>query len=157
MLLWTKVTDKIPGSLVAIVVTHCNRLFCKTSGQHHWKCVWKTEFCFSFFPCSIYYHEPDTADDLTGIYHCCFAAIESLLSAVVSDGMIGDTHKSNAELIGQGLGNIFSGFFGGIPCDRCNRQNCCQCPQWRTDSDCRNRTLYYTYNHSSGTDATLPP
>ena len=43
------------------------------------------------------------------------AAIESLLSAVVSDGMIGDTHKSNAELIGQGLGNIFSGFFGGIP------------------------------------------
>ena len=43
------------------------------------------------------------------------AAIESLLSAVVSDGMIGDTHKSNAELIGQGLGNIFSGLFGGIP------------------------------------------
>lgn len=35
------------------------------------------------------------------------AGIESLLSAVVSDGMIGDTHKSNAELIGQGLGNIF--------------------------------------------------
>lgn len=29
--------------------------------------------------------------------------------------MIGDTHKSNAELIGQGLGNIFSGLFGGIP------------------------------------------
>ena len=43
------------------------------------------------------------------------AGIESLLSAVVSDGMIGDTHKSNAELIGQGLGNIFSGLFGGIP------------------------------------------
>ncbi|MBQ7636162.1 MAG: STAS domain-containing protein [Lachnospiraceae bacterium] len=43
------------------------------------------------------------------------AAIESLLSAVVSDGMIGDTHKSNAELVGQGLGNIFSGLFGGIP------------------------------------------
>ena len=43
------------------------------------------------------------------------AGIESLLSAVVSDGMIGDTHKSNAELIGQGLGNICSGIFGGIP------------------------------------------
>ena len=43
------------------------------------------------------------------------AGIESLLSAVVSDGMIGDTHKSNAELVGQGLGNIFSGIFGGIP------------------------------------------
>ena len=43
------------------------------------------------------------------------AGIESLLSAVVSDGMIGDTHKSNAELMGQGLGNVFSGIFGGIP------------------------------------------
>ncbi len=38
------------------------------------------------------------------------AGIESLLSAVVSDGMIGDTHKSNAELVGQGLGNIFPVF-----------------------------------------------
>ena len=35
------------------------------------------------------------------------AGIESLLSAVVSDGMIGDTHKSNAELIGRGLGIFF--------------------------------------------------
>ena len=42
------------------------------------------------------------------------AGIESLLSAVVSDGMIGDTHKSNAELIGPGLGNIFSGLFSGF-------------------------------------------
>lgn len=36
------------------------------------------------------------------------ASIESLLSAVVSDGMIGSKHKSNAELIGQGVGNIMS-------------------------------------------------
>ncbi len=43
------------------------------------------------------------------------AAIESLLSCVVSDGMIGDRHNSNTELIAQGLGNIASGFFGGIP------------------------------------------
>lgn len=43
------------------------------------------------------------------------ASIESLLSAVVADGMIGSKHKSNAELIGQGLGNIMSGLFGGIP------------------------------------------
>ncbi len=43
------------------------------------------------------------------------ASIESLLSAVVSDGMIGSRHKSNAELIGQGVGNIMSGLFGGIP------------------------------------------
>ncbi len=43
------------------------------------------------------------------------AAIESLLSCVVSDGMIGDRHKPNAELIGQGVGNIASALFGGIP------------------------------------------
>ncbi len=43
------------------------------------------------------------------------AAIESLLSCVVSDGMIGGNHRSNAELIGQGVGNIMSALFGGIP------------------------------------------
>jgi SulP family sulfate permease len=43
------------------------------------------------------------------------AAIESLLSAVVSDGMTGDRHNANTELAAQGLGNIVSGIFGGIP------------------------------------------
>lgn len=43
------------------------------------------------------------------------AAIESLLSAVVADGMIGSRHRSNMELIAQGAGNIASGLFGGIP------------------------------------------
>lgn len=42
-------------------------------------------------------------------------AIESLLSAVVADGMIGGKHRSNMELVAQGVGNIFSGLFGGIP------------------------------------------
>lgn len=43
------------------------------------------------------------------------AALESLLSAVVSDGMIGDTHDSNTELVAQGIANIMSGLLGGIP------------------------------------------
>lgn len=43
------------------------------------------------------------------------AAIESLLSCVVADGMIGKTHNSNTELIAQGAGNICSALFGGIP------------------------------------------
>lgn len=43
------------------------------------------------------------------------AAIESLLSAVVADGMSGTRHKSNAELLGQGIGNIASAIFGGLP------------------------------------------
>src|SRR5678815_1567811 len=43
------------------------------------------------------------------------AAIESLLSAVVADGMIDDRHDSNQELMAQGIANIFSPLFGGIP------------------------------------------
>jgi SulP family sulfate permease len=43
------------------------------------------------------------------------AAIESLLSAVVADGMIGGRHKSNMELVAQGIANVASPIFGGIP------------------------------------------
>ncbi|MDR0638354.1 MAG: STAS domain-containing protein [Spirochaetaceae bacterium] len=43
------------------------------------------------------------------------AAIESLLSAVVADGMTGDRHNANMELAAQGLGNLAAGIFGGIP------------------------------------------
>lgn len=43
-------------------------------------------------------------------------AIESLLSAMVADGVIGDEHNSNTELIGQGVANLVVPFFGGIPC-----------------------------------------
>jgi len=42
-------------------------------------------------------------------------AIESLLSAAVADGVIGDRHNSNTELIGQGIANVITPFFGGIP------------------------------------------
>lgn len=43
------------------------------------------------------------------------AGIESLLSAVVADGMIGRRHRSNCELVGQGFANMASAFFGGLP------------------------------------------
>lgn len=43
------------------------------------------------------------------------AAVESLLSAMVADGMIGGRHRSNMELVGQGIANIASPLFGGIP------------------------------------------
>jgi SulP family sulfate permease len=43
------------------------------------------------------------------------AGIESLLSAVVADGMIGSRHRSNQELVGQGVANIASALFGGMP------------------------------------------
>ena len=44
-----------------------------------------------------------------------FAAVESLLSCVVADGMTGSRHNSNMELVAQGAGNIASALFGGIP------------------------------------------
>lgn len=43
------------------------------------------------------------------------AAVESLLSCVVADGMIGSKHRSNMELVAQGAANIGSALFGGIP------------------------------------------
>ena len=115
MLLWPKVTDKIPGSLIAIIVTTAVVYFAKlpvnTIGSVHGELN-------SAFPS---FHVPSLSMKLVqemlspAFTIAILAGIESLLSAVVSDGMIGDTHKSNAELVGQGLGNIFSGLFGGIP------------------------------------------
>jgi len=115
MLVWPKVTDKIPGSLVAIIVTTLIVYFAKlpvnTIGSVYGELS-------SSFPA---FHVPDISFGLIqkmlspAFTIAILAGIESLLSAVVSDGMIGDNHKSNAELIGQGLGNIFSGLFGGIP------------------------------------------
>lgn len=115
MLLWPKVTDKIPGSLIAIVVTTAIVYFAKlpvnTIGSVYGELS-------SSFPA---FHVPNISMKLLqqmispAFTIAILAGIESLLSAVVSDGMIGDTHKSNAELVGQGLGNIFSGLFGGIP------------------------------------------
>lgn len=115
MLLWTKVTDKIPGSLVAIVVTTAIAYFAKLPVNTIGSVYGKLNSAFPSF------HVPSITMNLIqqmispAFTIAVLAAIESLLSAVVSDGMIGDTHKSNAELIGQGLGNIFSGFFGRIP------------------------------------------
>ncbi|MBO1005379.1 SulP family inorganic anion transporter [Pseudogracilibacillus auburnensis] len=61
-----------------------------------------------------------TVDKLLYLWQPAFAiamlgGIESLLSAVVADGMTGKQHKSNKELFGQGLANIVTPFFGGIP------------------------------------------
>ena len=115
MLIWPKVTDKIPGSLVAIIVTTAIVYFAKLDVNTIGSVYGQLDSSFPTF------HVPAISMKLVqqmlspAFTIAVLAAIESLLSAVVSDGMIGDTHKSNAELIGQGLGNIFSGLFGGIP------------------------------------------
>ena len=64
------------------------------------------------------------------------AAIESLLSCVVADGMINGKHRSDMELVAQGAGNIASALFGGIPA-QCIARTSSQYQEWRTYTDCR--------------------
>ena len=115
MLVWPKITDKIPGSLVAIIIT---TVLVKITGLEVNTIGSVFGELNSSFPTP---KLPNVTFEMVSklispaFTIAILAGIESLLSAVVSDGMIGDTHKSNAELVGQGLGNIFSGLFGGIP------------------------------------------
>lgn len=113
--LWPKITHKIPGSLIAILVTttavQLLHLPLETIGSR-----------FGAIPSSL--PKPVIPDlDFNTIKNliqpaftiALLGGIESLLSAVVSDGMIGGNHKSNMELVAQGTANIFSSLFGGIP------------------------------------------
>ena len=111
---WSKVSKKIPGSLVAIIVTTLLvaifKLPVKTIGDLYTIKVGLPSFSMPVLSFSLVREMI-----LPAFTIAMLAAIESLLSAVVSDGMIGSKHKSNAELVGQGVGNILSALFGGIP------------------------------------------
>jgi sulfate permease, SulP family len=115
ILLWPKVTHKIPGSLVAILVT-------TTVVQIMHLPVESIGSRFGAIPSSL--PKPVIPhidfDNIKNLIRPAFTiavlgGIESLLSAVVADGMIGGNHRSNMELIAQGTANIFSSVFGGIP------------------------------------------
>ena len=122
--LWPKVTKKIPGSLVVIVLaTIASVVLSSAFGI-------KVDTIGKFVDGSAHYTIPrglptpqlpdfsiNTLQTVfpTAISIAVLAAIESLLSAVVADGMIGSKHDSNNELIGQGIANIFSPLFGGLP------------------------------------------
>lgn len=113
--LFTRVSTKIPGSLVAIflstIAVQYFHLNVETIGS-------KFGQISSSFPSP---HLPEFNLPmirqliLPAFTIALLGGIESLLSAVVSDGMIGGNHKSNVELVGQGVANIFSSLFGGIP------------------------------------------
>ena len=115
IMLWPKVTQKIPGSLIAILVTTLAVQFLKlpveTIGS-------RFGVISSSFPTPEIPHI-----DFATFKHlvapaftiAILCAIESLLSAVVADGMISGNHRSNMELVAQGTANIFSSLFGGIP------------------------------------------
>ncbi|GIK59468.1 MAG: sodium-independent anion transporter [Ignavibacteriaceae bacterium] len=115
ILIFPKITHKIPGSIVAIIIStllvQIFHLPVETIGSR-----------FGEIPSSI--PSPTLPHfDLEVIRNlispattiALLAAIESLLSAVVADGMIGGRHRSNMELVAQGAANIVTPLFGGIP------------------------------------------
>ncbi|MCX0353563.1 sulfate permease [Clostridium perfringens] len=115
LIFWPKINKKIPGSLIALIVTtlvvFIFNLPVATIGSQFGKIS-------SNIPMP---HIPNlNLNTLKALIGPAFTiallgGIESLLSAVVSDGMIGDKHNSNAELIAQGIANMGSSLFGGIP------------------------------------------
>jgi len=113
--LWPKVTHKVPGSLIAIIVTtlavYFFHLHVETIGSR-----------FGAISSSLPSPVIPTVSFATfqqlirpAFTIAMLGSIESLLSAVVADGMIGGNHRSNTELIAQGFANICSSIFGGIP------------------------------------------
>lgn len=114
-LFFIRVTAKIPGSIVAIVLS--------TVAVYYFDLPVETiETKFGEIPNSISLPQFPQIDFAIiksliqpAIAIALLGSIESLLSAVVADGMIGGRHRSNMELVAQGAANIFSGLFGGIP------------------------------------------
>lgn len=112
---WGKISSKIPGSLIAIIictiVVYIFNIPIETIG---------TQFgeLNNNFP---KFQIPNlNLDKIIAVFPSAVAiailgAIESLLSALVADGMTGEKHRSNTELMAQGITNIITPFFGGLP------------------------------------------
>lgn len=122
LIIWPKLRWKrIPGSLVAVLVT--TMLVAVTGwGDSQAVATVGSQFGPDAIPATLPMpHWPDLSWALvreligpaTAI--AVLGAIESLLSAVVADGLSGDRHDSNTELIAQGIANVVCPFFGGLP------------------------------------------
>ena len=114
LILWPKVSKKIPGSLIAVLIgALIVGLFSMSVNTIGTLYTLKSGLPTINLPNVTF----DKIIDLlpSAITIALLAGIESLLSCVVSDGMIKDKHNSNTELIAQGLGNLCVGFMGGIP------------------------------------------
>lgn len=114
LILWPKVNEKIPASLIAIIVAAAlvklANLKVNTIGDLY---TISSALPRISMPTLDYQTIRSVLPDAFTI--AVLAAIESLLCCVVSDGMIGSKHNSNMELVAQGIGNTFSALFGGIP------------------------------------------
>ena len=115
LVLWPRISTRIPAPFVALIggtlATYFLHLPVDTIGSR-----------FGVIDASLPSpHWPHVTErmlvDLAGpaFTIAILGAIESLLSAVVADGMIGTRHRSNMELVAQGVANIVSPLFGGIP------------------------------------------
>ena len=120
-----KFSRKVPGSLLAIVVMTGIAWCLKTyAGVDSIKTIGDLYELPSGLPSfalpALNYEDGSFFATIQALAPVAFTiamlgAIESLLSAMVADGVIGDRHNSNTELIGQGIANIVVPFFGGIP------------------------------------------
>jgi SulP family sulfate permease len=115
ILFWPRLTRRLPGSIVALllatVVAAGFNLDIDTIGTAFGGIP--QGFPHFAFP---RFHAADILPLLPSAFTVALlAAVESLLSAVVADGMSGDHHNSNVELVAQGVANIVSPMFGGIP------------------------------------------
>ena len=113
-IVWPKISKKIPGSLVTVIVgviiVKAFNMDVNTVGDLYTISRDLPKFSLPEFNFESIGQLVPSAFTIA-----ILAGIESLLSCVVSDGMIKDKHNSNTELIAQGVGNICSGLFGGIP------------------------------------------
>ena len=114
-----KFSKRIPGSLIAIIVMTVAVLLLKQyAGITSIETIGDRFSINSQLPDAVV---PDLSWEVVkglvgpAMTIAILGAIESLLSATVADGVIGDHHNSNTELIGQGVANIISPLFGGIP------------------------------------------
>lgn len=115
-----KVSKKIPGSLVAIILMTVGVYFLNAHTAYHVTTIGDQ---FGEIKATIpSLQVPNLSwENVKGLFPTAMViavlgAIESLLSATVADGVCGDHHNSNQELIGQGVANICTPLFGGIPC-----------------------------------------
>ncbi|HZW40195.1 MAG TPA: SulP family inorganic anion transporter, partial [Ignavibacteriaceae bacterium] len=115
LMFWPKISHKIPASLMVIILaTLAVQIFnlpVETIGSKFGNLP--ASIPMPFFPKISFAVIKDLIGPATTI--AILAAIESLLSAVVADGMIGGKHRSNMELVAQGVANIAAPLFGGIP------------------------------------------
>lgn len=115
LVLWPKVNKKLPASIIVLVVaTLVVKLFnlpVETIGSRF------SDISSNIPKPTIPKMDINTITSLIqpALTIALLGAVESLLSCVVADKMIDDTHDSNSELVAQGLGNIVSALFGGIP------------------------------------------